>query len=422
MIKTIRKKAAYAEGQQQTRPSPLPHLLTINCGSSSVKFAVFRLGNNIEPVLRGKVTEIGKAQGHSSARLADSTSLWNAKSSCKNHGSAIEHILNQLENYAELWKISLVGHRIVHGGPDFVSPLALDSVIEAELERLIPLAPMHLPANLAAIAAVRTRLPRAEQFACFDTAFHSNMPENAARTGLPLNMDDGVIRRYGFHGLSYESTLYQLERREGAAALKDRIVVAHLGAGASMAAVHGRRTIDTSMGFSPLSGLPMATRSGDIDPGLILYLLKEEGWTSDELADLLNNRSGLLGQSGTSGDAQILVATNAGKSAEEAIAFFCYQARRHFGALVAAMGGIDRLIFTGGIGEHSPEIRYQICKPLEQCFGTIIDPKKNKSNKPLLSPKNGSVTVEISSADEELMIARHVAELVGTRQNGEAVA
>ena len=422
MINKSQEPVPYAEGRRRARPSPLPHLLTINCGSSSVKFAVFRLGGNIEPLLRGKVTDIGKARGHSSARSADGASLWHIKTSCGDHGSAVQHILDQLENHAELWKISLVGHRVVHGGPDFVSPVELDPKIEADLERLTALAPLHLPANLAGIDTVRRTRPQTTQFACFDTAFHAFMPENAARTGLPHNMEGGVIRRYGFHGLSYESALDRLVRRAGQDALKERIVIAHLGAGASMVAVHCGRSIDTSMGFSPLSGLPMATRSGDIDPGLILYLLTEEGWTPHELADLLNNRSGLLGQSGTSGDAQILVASNAGKSAEEAIAFYCYQARRHFGALVAAMGGIDRLVFTGGIGEHSPEIRYQICKPLEKCFGTIIDPKKNEANKPLLSSKDAPVAVEISPADEELMIARHVAELVGTRQNRKATS
>lgn len=422
MTSMFQETAPYTDGRQKTRPSSLPHLLTINCGSSSVKFAIFRLDNNIEPLLRGNVTEIGKAQGHSSASSADSATLWDTKIGCKDHGLAIEHILNQLEDNAELWRISLVGHRIVHGGPDFVAPIELDAKSEADLDRLTRLAPLHLPANLAGIDAVRQMRPQATQFACFDTAFHADMPENAVRTGLPLNMEGGIIRRYGFHGLSYESALYRLVQREGQAVLKNRILIAHLGAGASMAAVHHGRTIDTSMGFSPLSGLPMATRSGDIDPGLILYLMKEEGWTPDELADLLNNRSGLLGQSGTSGDAQILVASNAGESAEEAIAFFCYQARRHLGALVAAMGGIDRLIFTGGIGEHSPEIRYKICKPLEKCFGTIIDPKKNEANKPVLSPKDAAVAVEISSADEELIIARHVAELVGARQNRKAIS
>jgi acetate kinase len=421
MIGKLRETAPYTDGRRKTRPSPLPHLLTINCGSSSVKFAIFRLGDNIEPVLRGSVTEIGKAQGHSSARSADSTALWHTKVSCKDHGSAIELVLNQLEDNAELWRISLVGHRIVHGGPDFVAPLELDSSREADLDRLTPLSPVHLPANLAGIEAVRQMRPQATQFACFDTAFHSAMPENAVRTGLPLAMEGGVIRRYGFHGLSYESVLYRLVRREGRTALKNRILIAHLGVGASMVAVHHGRTIDTSMGFSPLSGLPMATRSGDIDPGLILYLINEEGWAAEELVDLLNNRSGLLGQSGTSGDAQILVASNTGKDAEDAIAFFCYQARRHLGALIAVMGGIDRLIFTGGIGENSPEVRHQICKPLEKCFGTVIDPEKNNAGKPLLSAKDAPVAIEISPADEEFMIARHVAELVANGQKEKAI-
>ncbi len=421
MTGKLKKNPPFTDGRRKARPSPLPHLLTINCGSSSVKFAIFRLGNNIEPVLRGSVMEIGKARGHSSAHSADSTALWNAKPACKDHGSAIEHVLNQLEDNAELWRISLVGHRIVHGGPDFIEPLEMDSKNEADLDRLTPLAPLHLPLNLAGIEAVRKMRPQATQFACFDTAFHSTMPENAIRTGLPLAMTGGVIRRYGFHGLSYESAIYRLVRREGRAALKDRILIAHLGAGASMVAVHHGRTIDTSMGFSPLSGLPMATRSGDIDPGLILYLINEEGWSAEELVDLLNNRSGLLGQSGTSGDVQMLVGSNFDKDAAAAIAFFCYQARRHLGALVAAMGGIDRLIFTGGIGENSPEIRSQICKPLEKCFGTIIEPKRNKADKPLLSAKDAAVTIEISPADEELMIARHVAKLVANSEKETAL-
>ncbi len=389
----------------------MTQLLAINTGSSSVKFSVFKLGAEIKLVLRGQISGIGSGGGQNSARRYDGVVLWEEAVSNTDHVDALDTVFDHLAHGGYLANISYVAHRIVHGGPDFTSCTKLTRAIEARLEKLVPLAPVHMQANIDGIAATSTKLPQATQYALFDTAFHADMPKLAQYTGLPLGMEDGRLRRYGFHGLSCEYALFELERRYGPKAANERIIVAHLGSGASMTAIYKGESIETTMGFTPLSGLPMAKRSGDIDTGLLLYLLGTDGWDTATLHDLLENRSGLLGLSGQSGDIRVLTAPGADADARFAVASFCYQARKHLGALVAALGGLDRLVFTGGIGENSAVIRKGICNPLAGGFGLRIDDKKNNRGAPNISISDASIKINIVKTDEAYIMARHIAAL-----------
>jgi acetate kinase len=280
------------------------------------------------------------------------------------------------------------------------------AALEARLRRLIPLAPLHQPHNLAGIAAVRGARRGLPQVACFDTAFHHTMPRLATLTGLPRALRDEGVRRYGFHGLSYEYVVDAL-RRAGTDVDNERIVVAHLGNGSSMCALKGGRSIETTMGFSTLAGLPMGSRCGDLDPGIILYLLAEKGMSVERLERLLYEESGLLGVSGRSRDMQDLLACASEPAAVEAVEFFCYQARRHVAALTAALGGLDRLVFTGGMGANAPAVRAGICTDLAY-LGIALDAERNADGARIVSAASGTVAVEAFATDEELVIARHV--------------
>jgi acetate kinase len=283
--------------------------------------------------------------------------------------------------------------------------------LEARLRRLIPLAPLHLPHNLAGILAVRLRRPDLAQVACFDTAFHRGLPRLARLTGLPRRFSDEGIRRFGFHGLSYEYVLDDLRQREGDEAT-GRIIVAHLGNGASMAAIRDGQSVETTMGFSTLAGLPMGTRSGDLDPGALLYLLVERQMSPENVQALLYEQSGLLGLSGISRNMEELLTRMTDEpAAAEAVGFFCYQARKHLAALTAALGGLDRLIFTGGIGANAPEIRARICGGLAY-LAIEVDEHRNSAGALCISSAASRVVVEAVQTDEELMIARHVRRLL----------
>jgi acetate kinase len=274
---------------------------------------------------------------------------------------------------------------------------------------------LHLPHNLAGIAAVRQARPDLPQVACFDTAFHHGVPRLAQLTGLPRAFADEGIHRYGFHGLSYEHVMAELQRRHGPAVAKERIVIAHLGNGASMAAIGDGRSVETTMGFSTLGGLPMGTRSGDLDPGIVLYLLMEKGMTAQQMQRLLYEQSGLLGLSGLSRNMQELLSrAGAEPAAAEAVDFFCYQARKHLAALTATIGGLDRLVFTGGIGANAPAIRSKICDGLAY-LGVEVDERRNAGGERAISADKTPVLVEAFPTDEELMIARHVRHVVADR-------
>jgi acetate kinase len=337
----------------------------------------------------------GQVLANSDVRLAD-------------HAAAIAHLDEVLHQQGEGLDLIGVGHRVVHGGPDCDCSQRVDDALLRRLETLIPLAPLHLPHNLAGITAMRAHFPDVPQLACFDTVFHHGLPEVARHTGLPREYEAQGVRRYGFHGLSYEFIVEDLARRHGPVALDERLIVAHLGNGASMAAIRHGRSLETTMGFSALGGMPMGTRSGDLDPGILLYLAGQQGLDPQALQTLLYRRSGLLGLSGVSADMRELLARrNDIPEAAQALDFFCHRARLFIGALSAALGGLDRLIFTGGIGAHAPAIRAQICDGLAY-LGITLDPQRNREPEPLISTAEGPVQVEAVITDEERMIATHV--------------
>jgi acetate kinase len=310
-----------------------------------------------------------------------------------------------------------VGHRVVHGGADFVAPQLVSGEIVAALHGLVRIDPLHLPQAIDAIEALRDAFPDLPQVTCFDTAFHRTMPEVARAYPIPRAYRDEGVVRYGFHGLSYEYILDRL-RAEDAAVAKTRIVVAHLGNGASMAAIEGGRSVDTTMGFTPTGGLVMGTRTGDLDPGLMLYFLEGRGMTAAQLAELVNARSGLLGVSGSTSDMQeLLERRRTDPEAALAVELFCYTARKYLGALSAVLGGLDTLVFTGGIGEHAYQVRAEICRGLD-FMGVRLDPALNRAGAPIISDATGTVAVRVMATDEDAMIAAHTRRVLGKR--GEA--
>ncbi|GBE42681.1 acetate kinase [bacterium BMS3Bbin10] len=391
-------------------------ILVINCGSSSVKFALFAgEGDAQRRLVSGALERLGLPEARFRARDEDRNILIDETHDIPNHVSALDLLLSRVETLGPHYQIQAVGHRVVHGGDDCDCPLPVTPALEARLRKLIPLAPLHLPHNLAGIMAVRVRRPDLLQVACFDTAFHKGLPRLARLTGLPRRFEKEGIRRYGFHGLSYEYVMGELRRRHGSAVAGERIIVAHLGNGASMAAIEGGRSVDTSMGFSTLGGLLMGTRSGDLDPGIVLHLLMEKGMTAEQVMHLLYEQSGLLGISGLSRNMKELLAqSDMVAAAAEAVDFFCYQARKHLAALTASLGGLDRLVFTGGIGANASEIRTGICEGLGY-LGIVLDGTRNAAGKQTISGSGSEVVVEAFPTDEEQVIARGVLHFLGAQ-------
>ncbi len=357
-------------------------VLSINCGSSSLKHALFDVRDGQESEAeRGSVERIGDGGP------AD-------------HAAAVRSLLEDLERRGVPLP-DAVGHRIVHGGARLTAPARVDEALVASLRELVPFAPLHLPAEIRAIEAVVERWPKRPQVACFDTAFHRTLSEVAQRYALPEKEHAGGLRRYGFHGLSYEYVVAEL----GACDL-GRAVIAHLGSGASMAAVRDGRSVDTTMGFSPAGGLVMGTRLGDVDPGLLVHWL-EQGHDARALDDLVNRRSGLLGLSGTTSDVRDLLARRHGdRRAALAIDVFTWSARKWVGAMAAALGGIDTLVFTGGIGEHAAAVRAEIAHGLEH-LGVRLDEGRNATHEPIVSAEGAPCRVRVVRTDEERMVARH---------------
>jgi acetate kinase len=303
--------------------------------------------------------------------------------------------------------LAAVGHRLVQGGPRHKEPLQINSEFLREIEQLIPLDPDHLPAAIEGIKFIARKFPELPQVACFDTAFHSSIPRVASMYALPRRLYDQGILRYGFHGLSYEYVMGELQSLEGKLA-DGRVIIAHLGSGASMVAVKNGKSIDTSMGFTPLEGLVMATRSGDVDPGALLYLSEYKKMSAKEINTLVNKQSGLLGVSETSSDMKVLL-DNASRDprAGQAVDSFCYRAKKYVGAYSAVLGGLDLLVFAGGIGEHAPAVRKQICEGLD-FLGIRLDAATNEANAALISSPESRVKVRVVKTNEDLMIARHV--------------
>ena len=390
------------------------HILAVNTGSSSIKFSFYAFCEGEERLLAtGSVTRIGYVGGVFSVFDGHGRAIVEEGISPRDHESARNRMFSWLMTQDALPGPDAVGHRVVHGGPDHAAPASVTPELLDALDNLRPFAPEHLPQALDALRHTATLFPGIPQVACFDTAFHRSMPEVAQTYPLPSSVRLQGVRRYGFHGLSYEFILGELNALSDGIGDDSRIVVAHLGHGASMAAIRGGRSLDTTMGFSPAGGLVMSTRTGDLDPGVVLFLLQEGRVSAAEIKEMVNRRSGLLGLSERSDDMRdLLAAAAAGDQASQMAAdLFCYQARKHIGALAAVLGGLDTLVFTGGIGEHSPDIRSRICDDLG-FLGIGLDEQENRAGASLISNENAAVDVRVMKTNEEMTIARQTLRVI----------
>ncbi len=388
--------------------SPKSFIVTINAGSSSVKFALFRAGQSLDRLVSGKIERIGLPD--SALTLSDGASGRTEREniSASDHAACVDALVARLERRASCADLLAAGHRVVHGGPRYSEPERVTAEVLAELRRLSPYDPEHMPSELGLIEAFGRKFPGLPQIVCFDTAFHRDLPRVARLLAIPRRYDAAGVRRYGFHGLSYEFLMEELARVGGSEAASGRVVLAHLGNGASMAAVRGGKSIDTTMGFTPAAGLPMSTRSGDLDPGIVAYLSATEHMSVEQFHEMVNRRSGLLGVSETSSDVRDLLAREKDDArAAEAIALFCYQAKKWIGAYAAALGGLDTLVFAGGIGENSPEVRARICAGLD-FLGIELDQDRNRRDTPVISKDGGRAIVRVIRTDEEIRIAKSV--------------
>ncbi len=389
-------------------------VLVVNAGSSSIKFAVYAAGAAPQLQLRGHLDALG-TRPHFSASDAAGEALAGAPfanaAADLTHEQAFDRLFAWLADHGHNDRIVAAGHRVVHGGDKYAAPLLITAEVERTLEALVPLARLHQPHNLAAIRTLEKLRPGLPQYACFDTAFHSAQTPLAREFALPRELTDSGIKRYGFHGLSYEYIAGELPAHLGAGA-DGRVVVAHLGAGASMCALRARASVATTMGFSVLDGLVMGTRAGALDPGVLLYLMRERGMSIEAVDELLYRKSGLLGVSGISAEMRVLLDSNA-PQAREAVELFAYRAAREIGSLAAALGGLDALVFTGGIGEHAAAVREKICA---QCawLGLEIDPQANARAADCISKAGARVSAWVIPTDEELVIARHTCRLMAT--------
>ncbi len=388
-------------------PSADPAILVINGGSSSIRFAVFRNRGALTPALRGTVERIGLPGTCLTVTVADGGPQSSVEFAAQDHRSAATPLLDWLERQPCFASATAVGHRMVHGMAHSQPELVTQDLLY-ELRRISPLDPDHLPREIDLIEAFRTRHPDLPNVACFDTAFHHAMPRVATMLPIPRRYQAKGIRRYGFHGLSYAFLMEELARVAGAPAAQGRVILAHLGNGASLAAVHGGHSIDTSMGFTPTAGIPMGTRSGDLDPGLAPYLERIEQLSAERFFHMANHESGLLGISETSSDMHDLLAQEGTDiRSAEAVALFCYQTKKCVGAYAAALGGLDTLVFAGGIGEHAAPVRTRICTGLG-FLGIELDAARNAVHAAVISTDASRVAVRVIHTDEELMIARSV--------------
>ncbi len=388
-----------------------PCLLTINGGSSSIRFALYAADQSLRLTTRGKLERIGLSGANLSVADATGKTVTSRDIDAAEHGTEVSILLNWLEAQPAFTAIRAVGHRVVHGMthsvPERVTPDLLN-----ELRRIVPFDPEHLPREIELIEAIQQRHPDLPQIACFDTAFHRSMPRIAKLLPIPHRYQAAGVERYGFHGLSYAYLMEELVRLGDSAATHGRVILAHLGNGASVAAVLNGQSIDTSMGFTPTSGLMMSTRTGDLDPGLSYYFAQTEHMSAAQFQHLVNHESGLLGVSGISADMRDLLAHESDDDrAAEAVALFCYQAKKWIGSCAAVLGGVDTLVFTGGIGENAPLVRARICDDMG-FLGIALDDARNADNAALISTDASRVAVRVINTDEELMIARSVGRLL----------
>ncbi|MGA8258731.1 MAG: acetate/propionate family kinase [Arenicellales bacterium] len=382
-------------------------VLAVNAGSSSIKFALFGFregGEDLTVAASGQFSGIGDTPQLTITNAGGETLASRKFAADRRHEQLFEDLLEWIESRSADFSLAAAGHRIVHGGDAFSAPVLIDEGILKQLDSLAPLAPLHQPHNVAAVRALSRIAPDLPQVACFDTAFHAAQPTVATLFALPRELTEAGVRRYGFHGLSYEYIASVLPEHAGPAA-DGRVIVAHLGHGASMCAMRERRSVATTMGMTALDGLPMGRRCGALDPGVLLYLLKEKGMSYESLSDLLYDRSGLLGVSGISDDMRDLLASRT-ETARQAVELFVYRLCRELGSLSAALGGLDALVFTGGIGEHAAPVREAACRSAAW-LGIELDARANAKGQTRISTAGSRVAVLVIPTDEDLMIARH---------------
>ena len=390
-------------------------ILTLNGGSSSIKFAVFSVDekNALCRSLKGGIEQIGTTKTIFHAKGAKSSDDISRALPNADHAAVVAELTEWLGGRRGTDRLTAIGHRIVHGGPKYSKPQLITAEIVEELRRLSPIDPEHLPEEMALAQAFQIRFPELPQIACFDTAFHHDLPRVAQMLAIPRRYESLGVRRYGFHGLSYTFLMDEIGRLAGKEASKGRVVLAHLGSGASLAAVRDGKPVDTSMSFTPTAGLPMATRSGDLDPGLFSYLAQIDNLDADSFNKMVSTRSGLLGMSETSSDMRdLLDQEKQDARAAEAVALFCYQVRKWIGAFAAALGGLDMLVFAGGIGENSSVVRSRICTGLG-FLGVHIDENHNSASASIISSPAARVDVRVIRTDEERVIAQMVCAVLG---------
>lgn len=387
-------------------------ILAINAGSSSIKFALYRAEVFNTPEISGALERIGTSGTSLSIRHQDHPETSHRKVGDLDAAGAVKFLFGWIDNEIGLEAVTAAGHRLVHSGPDHAGPALITPALLDDLRELVPFAPEHLPAAIKIIEHLSVAAQRLKQVACFDTSFHWHMPKAAKNLPIPRRYGEMGVRRYGFHGLSYAYLMEELARLEGPLGTKGRIVLAHLGNGASLCALKDGQSIDTSMAFTPASGIPMSTRSGDLDPGLLAYLARTEHLDAAGFDRMVNHQSGLLGISGTSSNmADLLEIEKSDPHAAEAVELFCYAVKKQIGAYAAALGGLDTLVFSGGIGEHAPSVRARICAGLG-FLGIKIEPTKNAAHAPLISVNFDDVAVRVIPTKEERMIAQTTSQVL----------
>ncbi|MEO7621917.1 MAG: acetate/propionate family kinase, partial [Gallionella sp.] len=380
---------------------------------SSIKFALFEAGNTLRRILSGELERIGLPDATLRVKGLNPADNFSRLVTAPDHTVAVGMLMDWIEERSGRDVLTAVGHRVVHGGPTYYEPQLITAEMVEELHRLSPLDPEHLPQEILLTEAFHRRFPELPQVACFDTAFHHDLPRVAQLLPIPRRYEAQGVRRYGFHGLSYEFLMGELARLGDQAATKGRVILAHLGNGTSLAAVRDSKSIDTSMGFTPTAGVPMSTRSGDLDPGLVWFLARTENMSAKQFNTMVNSQSGLLGISETSSDMRdLLEREKQDVRAAEAVALYCYQIKKLIGAYAAALGGLNTLVFAGGIGENAPVIRARICEGLE-FLGIEIEEKQNAANEEIISAAGSRVAVRIIRTDEALMIAKMVCRVLG---------
>jgi acetate kinase len=390
-----------------------PQILTINGGSSSIKFALFEAGDSLQRILSGTIERIGLPDATFVVKGVNKADNFTRSLTAPNHTAAVGVLMDWIEERIQRGELTAVGHRVVHGGPKYSQPQRITPEMVKELHQLQPFDPEHLPEEILLTEAFYRRFPNLVQVACFDTAFHHDLPRVARLLPIPRRFEVLGVRRYGFHGLSYAFLMEELARVAGPQAARGRVILAHLGNGASLAAVSEGKSLDTSMGLTPTGGVPMSTRSGDLDPGLVWYLARTEGITAKKFNEMVNFQSGLLGVSETSSDMQdLLERETEDVRAAEAVALFCYQVKKWIGAFAAALGGLDTLVFAGGIGENASTVRARICDGLG-FLGIELEEKRNTDGAAVISPEASRVAVRVMHTDEEWIIAKTVCRVLG---------